>query len=610
MPSFVSSSNRWPLFLLLTVLAVTGCSSEQSSPRKVVEAHPEEKAAPAVDTQKLSELFDVSPQKTKTHNDGAIISFRDVAQLLHVNFQRFSDAVPGRYFLPEVMGGGVAWLDFDCDGYLDLYATSGCPLWDGDQNQTEFLNQLFRSQRGLTFANTTQLSETGDNRYGQGCASGDFNADGFPDLYVTNYGRNTMFLNNGDGTLSDITQSAGTGDESWGTSCVWLDANSDNLADLYVVNYVGLTREIHRVCTYGGVAGYCGPGQWEGIEDILYLNQGDGRFEKAPSPENISVRDAKGLAIAACDFDGDNQAEIYVANDMAPNFLLTKSSNPEPGRASYINRADSSGCAVGGDGRNEASMGISCADFDSDGLVDVFLTHYYQHKNTLYKNLGNLLFEDNSFRSKIAASSHDTLGFGTVALDCDHDGDEDLFIANGHVLGPEHSPNAMKPQLLLNDGRGVLENSVSGIGEYFDQAYLGRGVAKADFDRDGLVDIAVSHLDQPLAILHNETKGDGNFIGIELLPVNRIRPCGGKLIIMANSTRVMPIISGGSYLSSNDSAEVVGLDDYSQPVDVTVVWANGQSEQFSGLNPGRYWCLREGTEGRAILSTNQPVADR
>lgn len=525
--------------------------------------------------------------------------FRDMAAASGIRFQRFSDVVPGRFFLPEVMGGGAAWLDYDGDGRLDLYVIDGCRLWEPDPHQTGHVNRMFRNRGGGRFEEVAFASNSAENRYGQGCAVGDFNADGFPDLYLTNYGRNTLLVNNGDGTFDDATEAAGVGDELWGSSAAWLDVDGDGYLDLYVVNYVDCTRANHKICEYDGKPGYCGPGSWQGVEDRVFRSRGDGTFVESARALGFESKGGKGLAVVACDFDGDLKPEIYVANDMMPNFLFTRSKSqgaPAAGSRLYHDVAAAAGCATSYDGRFEASMGIACADFDGDGRPDIFLTHFYSAKNTLYRNLGGLLFDDVSRRSRIAATSYQTLGFGTAAFDFDRDGDFDLFVANGHVLGPSHDPSQMPPQLLENDGRGRFREVSSAAGAYFAGKYLGRGVAEADYDDDGDVDLAVTHVDRPLALLRNETRaGEAAFIGFDLRTPGRIRPIGGRVIVRAGSrTITLPVTAGGSYLSSRDPRLFVGLGAHRGPVSVEIHWPSGRVDRFDPVEVNRYWSAMEG----------------
>lgn len=240
-------------------------------------------------------------------------------------------------------------------------------------------------------------------------------------------------------------------------------------------------------------------------------------------------------------------------------------------------------------------MGVACADFDGDGLVDIFLAHYYTQKNTLYHNLGDLIFEDDSRRTRIAATSYDTLGFGTVAFDYDLDGSRDLFVANGHVLGPLQTPNEMHPQLLHNDGSGRFDDVSRIAGPYFEDLWLGRGAAGADYDNDGDVDLVVSHLHRPVALLRNDTQTPHHFIGLDLRTPTRLPPAGARVVVTAGDRKmVMPIVGGGSYLSSGDPRLVIGLGDWDGTVDVEVYWPTGGVGLFPGLPTDRYWRITEG----------------
>ena len=518
-------------------------------------------------------------------------AFTDVASELGIEFTFYNDQVEGRFFLPEVMGGGAAWLDFDQDGWLDLYLVDGAPLESPDPQQRDHVNRLFRNN-GVRFDDVSMPAMAMDGSFGQGVCVGDFDADGFPDLYICNYGPNLLLKNNGDGTFQDMTDIAAVGDPLWGTSAAWVDLNDDALLDLFVANYLDLTSANLEVCHYNGQPGYCGPGEYDAAPDRAYLNNGDGTFTEAAEALGLVAPEGKGLAIAVTDFDGDAKPEIYVANDMVENFLYRrKGIGPE---LRYENVARAAGCAVSADGIHEASMGVACSDFDGDGMVDVFLTHFYSHKNTLYRNLGDLLFDDVSRRTRIAATSFETLGFGTVALDYDLDGSPDLFVANGHVLGPLQQPNEMYPQLLYNDGEGRFDDVSRIAGPYFEELWLGRGAAGADFDNDGSVDLVVTHLHQPVALLRNETRSPHHFVGLDLRTPSRLSPLGARVSVIAGNKRmVVPIVGGGSYLSSGDARLVVGLGEWDRAVDVEVSWPSGGVELFHDLAVDQYWPITE-----------------
>lgn len=528
----------------------------------------------------------------------------DVAQASGIDFTFFNDEVPDRFFLPEVMGGGAAWFDYDGDGRLDLYLVNGARLKAPDPAQTEHLNGLYRNRGQGSFTLVTQPAAAHDGGFGQGCAVGDYNADGFDDLYITNFGRNALLHNNGDGTFSDVTAEAGVEDPRWGSSAVWLDIDADGNLDLYVVNYLNVSWDNYKVCEFHGQPGYCGPGQYAGVPDGVYLSQGDGTFREGAELLGLVGEQGKGLAVAVLDFDQDLRAEIYVANDMAPNFLFTRSrpesagvgveARGDDGR-SYRDVAPMAGCAVSDDGQNEASMGVACADFDNDGLPDIFLTHFFSQKNTLYRHLGNLLFLDDSRRTRVAATSYQTLGFGTVAFDYDLDGDQDLFIANGHVLGPRQQPYAMRPQVLGNDGSGRFDDLSDLAGPYFQQMWLGRGAAGADFDDDGDIDLAVTHLNRPFALLRNDSPAGSHFLGLKLATADRIVPVGARVVVTQGERRwCRPVVAGGSYLSVSDARLLFGFGAVAEPVDVEVYWPSGERDVFPRLAVDGYWRLRAG----------------
>lgn len=529
--------------------------------------------------------------------------FVDVARKSGIDFSFFTDAVPNRYFLPEIMGGGAAWLDYDGDGRLDLYVRDGCRLEAPETTPPGRVSRLFRNMGHGEFRDVTNESTSAYRGYGQGCAVGDFDVDGFHDLYLTNFGHQALMHNNGDGTFTDVTDAAGVAGEGWGSSAAWFDADSDGSLDLYVATYMVVTLANNKKCEYGGKPGYCGPGSYQSVADLLYLNQGDETFIEAAEELGFHDDNGKGLAVVIADFDDDLLPEVYVANDMTPNHLFTRSTTFDfegRSRRLYANVAASAGCAVSDMGMNEAGMGIACADFDGDGRIDIFLTHYYHAKNTLYHNQGRLIFDDDSRRTRIAATSFESLGFGTWAFDYDRDGDPDLFVANGHVLGPQYEPNAMRPQLLLNT-LGVFSDISNAAGDYFLGQSLGRGVAAADYDDDGDIDLVVTHLDRPLALLRNDTTTGRRFIGLKLETRSRIPPVGGRVIVTCGSLRqVLPVISGGSYLSASDTRLLAGLGSGDDSVNVEIYWPSGRVEKFDDLEPNHYWEVVEGHRPRPI----------
>ncbi len=525
--------------------------------------------------------------------------FVNASTALGIEFTFYSDRVPGRFFLPEVMGGGAGWGDFDRDGWLDLYLMNGAVLDPADLNRQEHGNKLFRSQRGRQFRDVSEVSRSDDTGYGQGCVGGDFNGDGFEDLYLTNYGPNVLLLNNGDGSFSDITAVAEVGDDRWGTSGVWVDLNADGNLDLYAANYMDVTLQNNQLCQYGESSGYCGPGRYDGVPDLVYISNGDGTFRESARELGFNTSAGKGLAVSVTDFDNDFRPDIYVANDMEANFLFTQAVADAAGKDAparlFADIAPRAGCAVSGEGMNEASMGIACSDFDGDGRVDIYLTHYYKMKNTLYHNLGGMLFEDDSWRTGVAATSLPFLGFGTVPLDFNGDRFPDLFVANGHVLGPAVDPNAMPPQLLLNNGKGGFSDVSGFAGPYFEDIWIGRGAATADFDNDGDTDLAVTHLDRPVAVLRNDTQTGRGFIGISLERTDRVPPLCARITVTDDEGESMQVLgTGGSYLSTHDERLLFAVSRTAGTVSIDILWPSGRNDHFEGVSKNQYWRIVEG----------------
>lgn len=521
--------------------------------------------------------------------------FDDVSSEMGISAPFYSDVIPNRFFLPEIMGGGVTWFDFDIDGVLDLFLVNGSHLDQHDQRPTPRGDWLYRGRPNKQFQAVPDKWGAADLGYGQGSAAGDFNSDGFPDLYIGNYGTNSLYLNEGDGTFTPVHETATTSGFSWTSSVVWVDLNFDKLLDLYVTNYLDVSLADRKICDYDGRPGYCGPGQYESAPDRAYLNKGDGSFVESADMLGLVDTFGKGLAVVVADLNQDFLPEMYVGNDMTPNFLFTPEKNKDTGGVTYRDVAGIGGAAQSGEGMNEASMGISCADFDGDDRLDLFLTHYYNSQDTLYRNHGDLQFEDVSKRMGTAQVGYAYLGFGTVPIDYDADGLDDLFITNGHVLGPLVQPDRMPPQLLHNRNGKRFDDAQPELSDYFQKKWLGRGAASADFDSDGDLDLVVTHLDDPAALLKNSTVTGKGYVGFKLTTTERIHPVGARLTIITSAgSKTRSVTAGGSYLSSSDGRLLFHTDPDQMTTDIKVEWPSGKSEEYRGLETGRYWHLCEG----------------
>lgn len=586
-------AQRYLWLLAGTLLVLGGCnrkSAEDTGTNKSAESPTPSGSTPATGPAPKSNTGGSSDSKDTRPSNGdaarpSLTQFTDIADEAGIDFQFFADQVPGRFFLVESMGGAAAWLDFDLDGHPDLCLPNGSEI---SAESPQHHNELFRNCGGR-FERVSAASGTDHTAYAFGVAVGDFDADGFPDLFITNWGPNTLLRNNGDGTFTEL-ESETWSDSLWSTGCVWFDANNDGLPDLYIANYLQTTLQDKKTCLYHGLPGYCGPQNFEPQADQVIVNNGDGTFRDATEALGFRVAPAYSLGVMATDLTNDSRPEIVVATDMTANSLFVQDPS---GR--WADHGSPAGVAAGGNGELEAGMGIACADFDGDQHFDFLLTHYYEKKNTLYRNLGDLVFSDNSLRSGIALTSTRFLGFGTNVLDVNGDAAPDLFIANGHVLGPNHDPNAMTAQVLLNNGRGRFRDVSADCGEYFSRRVLGRGSATADFDHDGDLDVAVVHLDQPLALL--EASGaPASWLGLNLRAPTRTGLAGGRVEVRsAGSTRVIPLTAGGSYLSVSDPRVVLTLPEpQDAELSVRIVWPGGESMEFKDLKRNRYWDIGPG----------------
>ncbi len=586
----------WLAIVVLGVAGISGCGESESGKSasktsKQVRVGVESKTANAPPTTKRSPATKspstaASAPATGVSQDTASASvarwpklkpakFSNVAKRVGVNFQYYNDQVRNRFLLVESMGGAVAWFDMDRDGHQDLYLANGNVLANPSDRHT---NRLLKNVGGK-FGDVTPESIAGDIGYAFGLAVGDFDADGFDDVFVTNFGPNTLLRNNGDGTFTKTR--FGPNENKWSTGCVWFDANADGLLDVFVANYLSVSVDSKKVCEYDGKPGYCGPQQYSAEADQVWINRGDGTFANATSDLGFDTTPAYSLGVMAVDLDHDTQPEIIVATDMTPNSLFARGSG-----GTWSDRASAAGVDAAGTGELEAGMGIACADYDADGKPDFLLTHYFEKKNTLYRNLGDMVFPDDSARSRIQAHSLSFLGFGANVVDVNRDGSPDLFIANGHVLGPNHDPSEMTAQVLLNNGQGRFEDVSARSGSYFFKPVLGRGSATADFDNDGDADIAVVHLDKPVAMLEDRGKNP-SWIGLRIRPDQLASTSGGRVEIHCGDwSRTMPLVAGGSYLSVNDTRLLSAVPEDGK-VTAKCFWPDGRTAEIE-LPRNRY----------------------
>lgn len=531
--------------------------------------------------------------------------FVDRATERGLDFVHFN-GMSGELYFSEMMGSGVALLDFDQDGDLDVYLVQGTMLGaDGDvekatrkpRHPLPMTDRLYRADLeilpdghiDLRFVDVTETSGIVATGYGMGVATGDIDNDGYPDLYITNAGPNQLWHNQRDGTFLDITEQSGTGDRRWGVSAAFVDYDMDGLLDLYVGNYVEYRLATDKECfSSTGRTDYCGPLAYRAEENRLYRNRGNLDFEDASVASGItSEPPGNSLGVVTGDLNDDGWPDVYVANDQVPNKMWI---NQRDG--TFVDEAILSGTAVNEAGQPEASMGLVLGDFDGDGDDDLFMSHLTQETNTLYLNEGSGMFVDSSRDSGLGHSSWMFTGFGIALFDYDLDGWLDLYIANGAVRLIEELRRAEDPypihqkNLLFHGlGGGSFEEVSESAGAVFELSEVGRGVAHGDLDHDGDLDVVLSNNADPARLLTNEGDHDRNWLGLRLVVGDSGQAVAGSRAGVTAGDRVVwrRSITSGSYASANDPRILVGLDKHEGPVDVQVEWASGQRVKLRGL---------------------------
>lgn len=517
-----------------------------------------------------------------------------------ITFQHFNGPTEFRYLL-ESLGGAAAVLDFDQDGWPDLYLPDGCniPYAAGDRSH---LDRLYHNRGDGTFREVGSTAAIDENRYSQGVSAGDFNNDGLPDIAIGSYGGTTLYENNGDGTFSDLSDRLGPQGEHWNASLAWSDLDRDGDLDLYVVNYVLEARKVCR--TPEGVVKACSPGNFAGEDDLLYLNAGDGTFQNVPlAAAGLEAAEGKGLGIVVAHLDGDDWPDLYVSNDGTPNFLFRHTGEVVGGIPQFRETGFESGAAVSADGRSQAGMGIACGDLNGDLLTDLYVTHFYNDYNTLYLNRGEGVFEDDSQAQGLVEPTMRLLGFGTQPIDFDLDGWPDLLVANGHIdnFESEGIPWKMPLQLFWNR-RGAGWSEVGGTaGEPFAGKSLGRGVVRWDYDRDGRPDALVVHQDRPVSLLRNATPRTGKSLSLRLIGKGSNREALGARVFVEIDGRTgsLELIGGDGYFASNERTLQFGTGTGENVGPVRIVWPDGETEVRDGMKTGPF-VIVQGTEPQPL----------
>ncbi len=536
--------------------------------------------------------------------------FEDVAARAGVAFRHFDPATP-EHLIAETMGCGVAWIDYDADGWPDLFCVQAGPLPPAAPDPTK-THKLYRNNRDGTFSDVTDAVGLNVAIFGTGCAVGDYDNDGFDDLVVTALGGLTLFRNvpgpaaPGGRRFVEVTAVAGLvgTDPHYATSCAWGDLDGDGFLDLYVCNYVELDTAHPQACRdANGVAQSCPPTSYPVVPHRLYRNRRDGTFEDVTVAAGVGrAKPAAGLAVVIVDLDGDGRPDLYVANDLFAAHLF-HNQTPRGGPIALVERGALAGCGLGQNGDRMSGMCAEAGDVDGSGRPALFVTDFQYKPNLLFRNLGGLRFEEVGAAAGLAAASRSRLGFGACFLDANLDGNLDIAVANGHVYRSaqviQHAPYAQEAQLFLGDGGGKFQDASRTAGPDFRAPRVGRGMARCDYDNDGRPDLCMSAVGGPVALLRNVTETANGWIGLSLVGDGKTsnRSAVGAVVTVESGgqRRTHFVVGGGSYLSASDRRLTIGLGAATVADRVVVRWPSGREQEFRGLAGGRYWRLRDGS---------------
>ncbi len=524
----------------------------------------------------------------------------DVAAERGLDFEHFNGR-SGRRYIIEIMGSGGGFLDYDLDGDMDLYVVNSAPLPESPPHPTAPRNRLYRNDGRGHFEDATESAGVGDRGFGMGVAIGDIDRDGDPDLLVTNFGPDVLYRNRGDGSFEDISSWAGIADSRWTSSAIFVDYDGDGDLDLYVSAYLDFSHETFEPCVMRGREIYCGPDKYDGIQDRLYANDGAGRFVDVTREAGILGHVGKGLGVVAGDFDADGDQDIYVANDSTANFLFINTL--DEGRPGFREEALFYGAAYGQSAQPEGGMGTDLGDYDGDGDLDIVVTNLEAQTNSLYRNDEGIAVLESSFALGLGSTTLPWVGFGVRFLDFERDGDLDIFVTNGHVMDNvveihQWGEFAQQDMLFENDGASFTERCPGcwPIG-------VGRGLATADIDDDGDLDMMVTNNDGAVFLLDNVAEKRGEAIGLKLSGRGDSNPdaYGARVSwSFADRPQLREVRAGSSYLSSSDPRLLLPVASGQGTTSVSIRWPDGSMEGHE-LDPGSYHTIvqGEGVQARA-----------
>ena len=538
------------------------------------------------------------PERSALGQAQATVVFTDVTQEAGIDFEHHNGR-SGRKYLPETLGSGCAFFDYDNDGLPDIFLVNSRP-WSGSAEG--ITSKLYRNAGGGRFEDVTEAAGLGSAMYGLGVAAADYDNDGFSDLYVTVLDGDRLFRNQGNGTFEDVTGAAGIDNARFGTSAAWFDYDLDGHLDLLVANYVQWSADKDLWCSMdGSTKTYCTPESYTGQPSALYRNRGDGTFEDVSARAGVDDPTAKALGIAIFDYDSDGRPDVFQANDTQPNKLYRNE-----GDGTFSEHGVSAGIAYAEDGKARGAMGVDAADYDRSGRFHLLVGNFANEMLNLFHNEGNGLFVDEAPTSQIGRDSLLSLTFGAFFFDYDLDGHLDIFCANGHLdeeieIVQPAVKFAQAPQLFRNDGRGGFELISPSPGQDLAEPLVGRGAAYADFDRDGDLDVLITTNDGPAKLLRNDGGSANNYLRVRLEGSESNRSGLGTLLTLASASgQQRQVVRGGSsYCSQSELVATFGLGADTAIDLLEARWPSGRVDRLEGLEPNREIILSEGGAVRA-----------
>jgi hypothetical protein len=522
------------------------------------------------------------------------VVFTDATAAAKITWRHENLATPEKYLI-EAMGGGGAFLDYDRDGWIDIYLVNSGPT-PYNKPKSPIRNALYRNNRDGTFADVTEKTGLAGGGYGQGVAAGDYDNDGYPDIYVTNYGKNFLYRNNCDGTFTDVTDRAGVGDSRWGTSAAFFDYDNDGRLDLFVCNYLDWDFSKNIFCgeSRPGYRSYCHPNNFKGIRNTLYRNNGDGTFTDVTKRAGIESGEGKALGVVCADINNDGWLDVFVANDAVRNFLFINNRD-----GTFTEDALLAEVAYGMNGKPQSGMGCDFGDTDGDGMPELVVTNIDLEPNNVFHNNGDGTFNDVTPAVGLGQVALLSSGFGVRFADYDNDGDLDLVVANGHPLDNIHLFRdgvtwAERPFVHDNAGGKFLDVS-NERGEAMKRQYSARGLAMGDYDNDGDSDFLLVQNGGAPALLRNDGGNQNNWIGLHLVGTKSNRDAVGARVTVASGNQkiIRQVVGGASYCSAHDLRVLVGIGQQKRVDSVEVRWPSGAVERLSDVAINRYTTVKE-----------------